>query len=164
MSSSVKDKARLSQFPTFLRVLRYLKTSSQAVVSLLLHNARWGSSWFQATIKRWLGLDTFEGFQRVLCPGNAALDHLGHHAITCKYGCNVVSLVILGRYDWALSDFPQHSNSEKQFSIDHAMMGACPMVTCTTTLEILLSHCLWKLSHNVTTDPTLQPLSGETFP
>ncbi|KAL5487251.1 hypothetical protein EMCRGX_G012340 [Ephydatia muelleri] len=38
---------------------------------------------------RWLGLDTSEGSQCTLCPG--VLDHLGHHAVTCKYGGDVVS-------------------------------------------------------------------------
>eukprot|EP00731_Ephydatia_muelleri_P023174 Em0015g757a len=37
----------------------------------------------------WLGLDTSEGSQCTLCPG--VLDHLGHHAVTCKYGGDVVS-------------------------------------------------------------------------
>ncbi|KAL5493994.1 hypothetical protein EMCRGX_G015258 [Ephydatia muelleri] len=41
-------------------------------------------------IKWWLGLDTSEGSQCALCPGST-LDHLGHHAVTCKYGEDVVS-------------------------------------------------------------------------
>ena len=45
---------------------------------------------FQVAIKWWLGLDTSEGSQCALCPGSA-LDHLGHHAVTCKYGGDVVS-------------------------------------------------------------------------
>ena len=40
--------------------------------------------------KWWLGLDTSEGSLCALCPGSA-LDHLGHHAVTCKYGENVVT-------------------------------------------------------------------------
>ena len=44
----------------------------------------WGFTWIQVAIKWWLGLDTSEGSQ-------CALDHLGHHAVTCKYGGNVVS-------------------------------------------------------------------------
>ena len=35
-------------------------------------------------------LDTSEGSQCALCPGST-LDHLGHHAVTCKYGGDVVS-------------------------------------------------------------------------
>ncbi|KAL5481830.1 hypothetical protein EMCRGX_G022082 [Ephydatia muelleri] len=49
-----------------------------------------GSSRLQVAIKCWLGLDTSEGSQCALCPHNA-LDHLGHHAVTCKYGGDVVS-------------------------------------------------------------------------
>ncbi|KAL5467311.1 hypothetical protein EMCRGX_G031522 [Ephydatia muelleri] len=44
---------------------------------------------FQIAVKWWLGLDTSEGSQCILCPG--VLDHLGHHAVTCKYGGDVVS-------------------------------------------------------------------------
>ena len=44
---------------------------------------------FQIAVKWWLGLDTSEGSQCTLCPG--VLDHLGHHAVTCKYGGDVVS-------------------------------------------------------------------------
>ncbi|KAL5468958.1 hypothetical protein EMCRGX_G030120 [Ephydatia muelleri] len=40
-------------------------------------------------VKGWLGLNTSEGSQCTLCPG--VLDHLGHHAVTCKYGGDVVS-------------------------------------------------------------------------
>ncbi|KAL5484030.1 hypothetical protein EMCRGX_G020457 [Ephydatia muelleri] len=44
---------------------------------------------FQIAVKWWLGLDTSEGSQCTLCPG--VLDHLGHHAVTCRYGGDVVS-------------------------------------------------------------------------
>eukprot|EP00731_Ephydatia_muelleri_P035190 Em0103g2a len=44
---------------------------------------------FQIAVKWWLGLDTSEGSQCTLCLG--VLDHLGHHAVTCKYGGDVVS-------------------------------------------------------------------------
>ncbi|KAL5499464.1 hypothetical protein EMCRGX_G010890 [Ephydatia muelleri] len=44
----------------------------------------------KVAIKWWLGLDTSEGSQCALCPGST-LDHLGHHAVTCKYGGDVVS-------------------------------------------------------------------------
>ena len=40
--------------------------------------------------KWWLGLDTSEGSLCALCPGSV-LDYLGHHAVTCKYGGNVVT-------------------------------------------------------------------------
>ena len=44
---------------------------------------------FQIAVKWWLGLDTSENSQCTLCP--SVLDHLGHHAVTCKYGGDVVS-------------------------------------------------------------------------
>ncbi|KAL5506716.1 hypothetical protein EMCRGX_G008446 [Ephydatia muelleri] len=44
----------------------------------------------QIAIKWWLGLDTSQGSQCALCPG-IALDPLGHHAITCKRGGDVVT-------------------------------------------------------------------------
>ena len=44
----------------------------------------------QVAIKWWLGLDTSKGSQCALCPYNA-LDPLGHHAITCKWGGDVVT-------------------------------------------------------------------------
>ena len=45
---------------------------------------------FQIAIKWWLGLDTSEGSQCALCPCNV-LNHLGHHAVTCIYGGDVVT-------------------------------------------------------------------------
>ena len=45
---------------------------------------------FQVAIKWWLGFDTSEGSQCALCP-RCALHHLGHHAVTCKHGGDVVS-------------------------------------------------------------------------
>ena len=41
-------------------------------------------------IKWLLGLDTSGGSQCSLCLGSA-LDHLGHHAFTCKHGGEVVT-------------------------------------------------------------------------
>eukprot|EP00731_Ephydatia_muelleri_P035412 Em0121g7a len=44
---------------------------------------------FQIAVKWWLGLDTSEDSQCTLCP--SVLDHLGHHAVTCKYGGDVAT-------------------------------------------------------------------------
>ena len=41
-------------------------------------------------IKWWLGLDTSCGSICPLCPGKV-LDHLGHHALTCKRGGDIVT-------------------------------------------------------------------------
>ena len=78
-SSSVADNARL------LSVSSRHAASWLSVVlceSLGLHM---DPSVFQVAIKWWLGLDVLEG-----CPGST-LDHLGHHAVTCKYGGDVVT-------------------------------------------------------------------------
>ena len=83
-SSSVADKARL------LLVSSPLAASWLSVVpseSLGLHM---DPPVFQVAIKWWLGLDVSEGSPCALCPGST-LDHLGHHAVTCKYGGDVVT-------------------------------------------------------------------------
>ena len=83
-SSSVADKARL------LSVSSPHTASWLSVVpseSLGLHM---DPPVFQVAIKWWLGLDVSEGSQCALCPGST-LDHLGHHAVTCKYGGDVVT-------------------------------------------------------------------------
>ena len=41
-------------------------------------------------IKWWLGMDTSQGSQCALCPGNA-LDPTGHHVITCNCGGDVMA-------------------------------------------------------------------------
>ena len=45
---------------------------------------------FHVTLKWWLGMDLAQGFNCTFCP-SLALDPLGHHAITCKHGGDVVS-------------------------------------------------------------------------
>ena len=45
---------------------------------------------FCVGIRWWLGLDTSRGLSCSLCP-NTALDLLGHHAVTCKKGGDVVT-------------------------------------------------------------------------
>lgn len=44
----------------------------------------------QVAIKWWLGMDTSSGSRCAMCPHNM-LDLLGHHAVTCKFGGDVVS-------------------------------------------------------------------------
>ena len=41
------------------------------------------------SLKWWLGLDTSGRFMCPFCP-DTALDPLGHHAVTCRHGSNVV--------------------------------------------------------------------------
>lgn len=69
------------------------------------------------------------------------------------------------RYGWNLSCTPQTCSCGARFSIDHAMvchMGGFPTIRhnelCDITATLLTEVC-----HNVTTEPTLQPLSGENF-
>ena len=70
---------------------------------MILNNASWISvipseglglhlvpSEFQVATKWWLGLDTSSGAMCALCPGSV-LDPLGHHALPCKRGGDVVS-------------------------------------------------------------------------
>ena len=83
-SSSVADKARLLSVSS-LHAASWI--SIEPSDSLGLHM---DPPVFLVAIKWWLGLDTSEGSQCALCPGSA-LDHLGHHAVTCKYGGDVVS-------------------------------------------------------------------------
>eukprot|EP00731_Ephydatia_muelleri_P019621 Em0012g446a len=45
---------------------------------------------FQVALKWWLGMDLAQGFNCTFCP-SLALDPLGHYAITCKHGDDVVS-------------------------------------------------------------------------
>ena len=45
---------------------------------------------FQVALKWWLGMDLAQGLNCTFCP-SLALDPVGHHAITCKHGPDVVS-------------------------------------------------------------------------
>ncbi|KAL5503093.1 hypothetical protein EMCRGX_G009995 [Ephydatia muelleri] len=83
-SSSVADKARL------LSVSSPHAASWLSVVPSENLGLHLDPPVFQVAIKWWLGLDTSEGSQCALCPGST-LDHCGHHAVTCKYGGDVVS-------------------------------------------------------------------------
>eukprot|EP00731_Ephydatia_muelleri_P015211 Em0008g931a len=83
-SSSVADKARL------LSVSSPHAASWLSVVPSENLGLHLDPPVFQVAIKWWLGLDTSEGSQCALCPGST-LDHLDHHAVTCKYGGDVVS-------------------------------------------------------------------------
>ena len=44
----------------------------------------------QVAIEWWLGIDISSGSKCALCP-HSILDPLGHHAVTCKFGGDVVS-------------------------------------------------------------------------
>ena len=44
---------------------------------------------FQVALKWWLGMDTSQNACCAFCPSHA-LDHLGHHALTCKSGGDLI--------------------------------------------------------------------------
>ena len=75
-SSSVADKACL------LSVVSPHEASWLSAVPSESFGLHMDPPVFQVAIKWWLCLDTSEGSQCALCPGSAALDHHGHHAIT----------------------------------------------------------------------------------
>ena len=82
--SSIADKARLLSVSSAHAGLWLSVTPSEG---LGLHL---DPSQFQLAIKWWLGLDLSYGSCCPLCP-EIALDPLGHHAVTCKRGGDVVS-------------------------------------------------------------------------
>ena len=49
----------------------------------------WACTWSQMAIRWWLGLDTSGWSMCPFCP-DIALDPLGHHAVTCRHGGDVV--------------------------------------------------------------------------
>ena len=74
---------------------------------------------FQVAIKQWLGLDTAGGSMCALCPENV-LDSLGHHALTCKWGGDVVTPIIN-------SEIPYLSvKVEAECSLTHDHNHSCP--------------------------------------
>ncbi|KAL5489466.1 hypothetical protein EMCRGX_G018560 [Ephydatia muelleri] len=69
------------------------------------------------------------------------------------------------RYDWSLPNVPQHCSCGKHFSVDHAMtchLGGFLTVRHNDIRDFTAS-LLTEVCHNVATEPTLQPLNGETF-
>ena len=68
------------------------------------------------------------------------------------------------RYGWRPGSTPQTCNCGAQFSVDHAMichMGGFPTIRHNEIRDITAS-LLTEVCHNVTTEPPLQPLNGET--
>ena len=66
------------------------------------------------------------------------------------------------RYDWSLTNVPQHCNCGKLFSVDHAMtchLGGFLTVRHNDIRDIIAS-LLTEVCHNVATEPTL---NGEIF-
>ena len=106
-ASSVQQNKLSSMLDTHMFNLMLENSSTADRARLLSVSSAHASSWLlvvpsqglglhldppvhQTAIKWWLGLDTSQGSQCALCPG-IALDPLGHHAITCKRGGDVVT-------------------------------------------------------------------------
>ena len=104
---SVQQNKLSSMLDTHMFNLMLEKSSTADRARLLSVSSAHASSWLsvvpsqglglhldppvhQIAIKWWLGLDTSQRSQCALCPG-IALDPLGHHAITCKRGGDVVT-------------------------------------------------------------------------
>ena len=69
------------------------------------------------------------------------------------------------RYGWKPNNTPQNCNCGAQFTIDHAMicnMGGFPTVRQNEIRDITAS-LLTEVCHNVATEPSHQPLSGESM-
>ena len=82
--SSIADKACLLSVSS-LHAGSWLSVTPSEGLGLHLDPSQ-----FQVVIKWWLGLDLSNGSCCPLCP-EIALDPLGHHAVTCKRGGDVVS-------------------------------------------------------------------------
>ena len=69
------------------------------------------------------------------------------------------------RYDLSLTNVPQHCSCGKQLYADHAM--TCHLGGFLTVrhndIRGFTASLLTEVCHNVATEPTLQPLNGETF-
>jgi hypothetical protein len=67
------------------------------------------------------------------------------------------------RYGWKLNNTPQSCNCGTQFSVNHAMIcptGGFPIIRHNEIRDITAT-LLTEVCHNVSTEPPLQPLSGE---
>ena len=83
--SSLPDRARLLSVSS-PHAVAWLSTAPSPGLNLQLEPPE-----FQASIQWWLGVD-ISGSQGATCPHCPAhsLDPLGHHALTCKHGGDVV--------------------------------------------------------------------------
>ena len=69
------------------------------------------------------------------------------------------------RYDWPLQNSPAHCSCGQPFSVEHALTcktGGFPAVRHNEVRDITAT-LLTEVCHGVTTEPHLQPLSGESF-
>ena len=69
------------------------------------------------------------------------------------------------RYGWKPNNTPQNCNCGVQFTVDHAMichMGGFPTIRHNEICDITASLAT-EVCHNIATEPSLQPLSGESM-
>ena len=69
------------------------------------------------------------------------------------------------RYGWALQNAPSHCSCGRSFSVEHALTcktGGFPAVRHNEVRDITATF-LTEVCHGVTTEPHLQPLSGESL-
>ena len=69
------------------------------------------------------------------------------------------------RYGWKVKNTPHSCNCGAQFTVDHAMichMGGFPTIRHNEIRDITAS-LLTEVCNNVATEPTLQPLNGESM-
>ena len=67
------------------------------------------------------------------------------------------------RYGWRPTNMPQMCNCGTQFTVDHAIichMGGF-LTICHNEIRDITDSLLTEVCHNVATEPTLQPLTGE---
>ena len=89
---------------------------------------------FRVAVKWWLGLDTSQGSQCAFCPAHS-LDPLGHHALTCKCGGDVIT-----RHN-ALRDTLAHFLHRAHASIEvEAGAGLFPDHSQSRPADILVKH------------------------
>ena len=79
---------------------------------------------------------------------------------------NEASVCYYVRYGWQLDRLPSHCACGETVSLNHALScskGDMPSIRH-NRIRDLLAQFLTKVCPNVAIEPTLQPLTGETFP
>ena len=111
---------------------------------------------FRVAVKWWLGLDTSQGSQCAFCPAHS-LDPLGHHALTCKCGGDVVL-----RHN-ALRDTLVHFVHRAHASVQVEVgAGFFPDHSQSRHADILLQN--WNLGRPVALDiSVVSPLNPSTL-
>ena len=111
---------------------------------------------FRVAVKWWLGQDTSQGSQCAFCPAHS-LDPLGHHALTCKCGGDVIT-----RHN-ALRDTLAHFLHRAHASIEvEAGAGLFPDHSQSRPADILVKH--WNHGRPVALDiSVVSPLNPSTL-